>query len=474
MMQLDARELLRIELQRVLNLEALQGKKLKGVTTNSRTARAGEVFFAIRGEKFDGHHFVSEAFSRGCVAAVVEEGFVPAGEEEARFPLLYVKNTVHALGQFARLYRRKFDIPVIAITGSNGKTTTKEMVASVLAQKFTVLKTEGNLNNQIGVPQTLFRLEKKHEIAVLEIAMNHFGEIEYLCTVAEPTYGLITNIGPAHLEFLGTIAGVAKEKGRLFDWLETRGVAFVNTDDSRVVKEARKVRKKFTYGFQGKRVDVKGRFVRLNEYAQPEFSFRGHPLSRPYSVQLQTYGKHTIENALAAAAVGMYFRIGAGKIREALEKYKAGHQRMEVVKLHGVTIINDTYNANTASVLAALQTLAAMNCRGKRIVVLGDMLELGKASEREHRKVGLGISRLRIQYVLAYGPESKVIVKASRATHASHYENKSDLGSDLAKLVAPGDVVLVKGSRGMKMEEVVEDLTNHLRSREMSRSEMRK
>ena len=461
-MHLDALELLNIEHVNGENLDTLQGKKLKGVSTDSRTAKTGDVFFAIRGEKFDGHNFVQRAFSGGCVAAVVEERFVASSSGVEKFPLILVKNSVHALGQFARLYRKKFDIPLIAITGSNGKTTTKEMITEVLGQKFTVLKTEGNFNNHIGVPQTLFCLEKKHDVAVIEMGTNHFGEIEYLCRVAEPTHGLITNTARAHLEFFGDLEGVARAKGELFQWLQPHGLGFVNADDPFVVQKARSLRRKYTYGFTGKRVNVKGRFLGLNEWVQPRFSFGGHPLSKPFSVQLRTYGRYAAENALAAAAVGLHFGVSATKIKSVLENYRPGSKRMEVSKVHGVTILNDTYNANPDSVLAALKTLALMECKGKKIVVLGDMLELGEVSDREHRSIGREIQSLQLEYVLTYGSDASVIVAESHAPYAFHFEEKSMLIAHLEELVAPGDVVLVKGSRGMKMEDVVSHLTEYL------------
>jgi len=464
-MRLDARELLNIEHVRVKNVDRLQGKRLKGVSTDSRTVKPGDVFFAIKGEKFDGHAFVAEAFSHGCTAAVVEERLPQTSPGLVDFPLLVVKDTIRALGQFARWYRQRFDIPVISITGSNGKTTTKEMIAAVLDQKFSVLKTEGNLNNHIGVPMTLFRLDKKHDVAVVEMGTNHFGEIEYLCSVAEPTHGLITNIARAHLEFFGSLEGVARAKGETFDWLASQGIGFVNADDPLVVGRAKVLKRRFTYGFGGKRVNVRGRFLGFNEKVQPRFSFGVYPLSRPLSVRLRTYGKHTAENALAAAAVGLHFGIGVTKIKSALEKHRPGTKRMEVLRIQGVTILNDTYNANPDSVLSALQTLAVMDCKGKIIVVLGDMLELGDSSEREHRRIGEEIRRLGFEYVLTYGKESTAACAESHATHAFHYEEKSALIAYLEELVTPGDVVLVKGSRGMKMEDVVIHLTEHLRAK---------
>jgi UDP-N-acetylmuramoyl-tripeptide--D-alanyl-D-alanine ligase len=465
MMRVDARELLNIECVRVQNVDKLRGKRLKGVSTDSRTVKSGDVFFAVRGERFDGHAFVAEAFSRGCTAAVVEERLPRSTPGLDNSPIIFVKDTIRALGEFARWYRRRFDIPIIAVTGSNGKTTTKEMIAAVLGQEFSTLKTEGNLNNHIGVPMTLFRLDKKHDAAVVEMGTNHFGELEYLCSVTEPTHGLVTNIARAHLEFFGSLEGVARAKGEAFDWLASRGVGFVNVDDPLVVERAKVLKHRFTYGFGGKRVNVRGRFLGFNERVQPRFSFGGYPLSRPLSVQLGTYGKHTAENALAAAAVGLHFGIGSRKIKSVLEKHRPGTKRMEVLRIQGVTILNDTYNANPDSVRSALQTLAVMECRGRKIVVLGDMLELGDSSKREHKGIGKEIGRLGFEYVLTYGKESEMVCTESHATHAFHYGEKSALTVYLKKLVKLGDVVLVKGSRGMRMEDVMIHLIEYLRAK---------
>ena len=247
-MKLSPTELLQIAHDELRNVGKLKGETVIGISTDSRTIKEGELFVAIRGSNFDGHKFLAEAFANGAVAAVVDrEGAI---EPVKTMPLLVVHDTTKALGDLARYYRLKFDIPVIAIGGSNGKTTTKEMIASVLRRRYEVLSTEGNLNNQIGVPHTLFRLERKHELAVIEIGTNHPGEIAYLCSVIEPTHGLITNIGREHLEFFRTLRGVAKEEGALFEALARRNdaVAFVNVDDPLLRQRARNLRKKVTYG----------------------------------------------------------------------------------------------------------------------------------------------------------------------------------------------------------------------------------
>lgn len=461
-MFLTIHDLLKIEYVHIQNIGDLQEKTIRGVSTDSRTVQRGDIFVAIRGEKFDGHQFLNEAFEKGTVAAIVHEQWMSYGSTYSNNVLIRVKDTVKALGQLANVYRGKFDVPVITVTGTNGKTTTKEMIASILSARYSVLKTEGNLNNQIGVPQTLFRLQKEHEVAVIEMGTNHFGEIAYLCKVAEPTHGLITNVGHAHLEFFENIEGVAKAKGELFESLESSGFGFVNADDKFIVEKAKVLKKKMTYGFQAKRSELKGKFLGLNEQAQPRFSFDGVRLKKPLEIELRIAGTHNIFNGLAAAAVGLEFEISSKKIKNALENFNASSNRMEVSTLGGVTIINDTYNSNPDSVAAALSTLSAMKCSGKKIVVLGDMLELGDKSQQAHKGIGNHLAERGFQYVLTFGAYSRFIAETSNAKHSKHFEDKNLLTEQLIRLVKPGDIVLVKGSRRMKMEEVVEQFTEYL------------
>jgi len=449
------------------NLNRLKGKTIRGVSTDSRAVKEGEIFFAIRGNKFNGHDFVDAAFDKGAVIAVVEkEWFTQNADRFSNKPIVVIDNTVQALGELANIYRRKFDIPILAITGSNGKTTTKEMVAVVLSQKFKVLKTEGNLNNQIGLPLMLFQLNAKHEVAVLEMGTNHFGEIKSLCKIAEPTHGLITNIGCAHLEFFGNLKGVAREKADLFRWianLGTQGLAFVNTDDRLIVQHSKILKKKLSYGFNS-RSDIVGKFLGMNQLSQPSFAIIDKARKRRFQVTLQIAGKHNIYNALAAATVGLEFGVRISSIKSALEHYAGSYQRMEVLKIDGVTILNDTYNANPDSTIAALDTLRNMQCDGKKIVVLGDMLELGARSSEEHKKIGLQVADFGFRYLLTFGPESKFTAEAARGKvrHAHHFEDKQSLSNQLCNIIEKGDIVLVKGSRGIKMEEVVNALIESL------------
>jgi UDP-N-acetylmuramoyl-tripeptide--D-alanyl-D-alanine ligase len=435
-----------------------------GVSTDSRTVRPGDLFFAIRGEKFDGHQFVAAACDRGAAAVVVDNRW--AGSLPPNSRSLIVGDTTTAYGRLATIYRRKFRIPVIAVAGSNGKTTTKEMIAAVLGSRLPVLKTEANLNNHIGVPQTLFRLDSTHKVAVVEIGTNHPGELRYLCSVLEPTHGIITNIGREHLEFFRTLAGVAREEGALLDWLaKHRGTAFINADDERLRVRARKVGSCVSYGFTAPHASVRGRFIGTDERGCAAFNVRPKG-KKEFSVRLCLPGAHEAANGLAAAAIGLRFGIPASRIRTALESWTGVGKRMEVLTAGGVTIINDTYNANPDSVLAALETAATMPCRGRRILLLADMLELGDTAVREHEQIGSAVARMGFEYCLTYGPLAAAITAKAKIPVSLHYEQKNMLSEYAAELLSAGDVVLVKGSRGMKMEDVVLFLAERLRGRE--------
>ena len=378
-------------------------------------------------------------------------------------PLVVVEDTTRALGRLARLYRDKFTIPILAVAGSNGKTTTREMIAAVLGTRYEVLSTEANLNNQIGVPLTLFRLSEDHEVAVVEIGTNHPGEIARLCAILNPTHGLVTNVGREHLEFFRTVGGVAREEGSLYRFLASRssGKAFVNADDLHVVRAAAGVRHRVTYGFLTPSCMVRGEAVSLDESACASFRVRPRR-ARGISVQLATAGAHAAQNALAAAAVGIAFKVSAPNIRRALGEFRPVAKRMEVTQVNGVTIMNDTYNANPDSAVAALQTLAGIRSRGKKVAVLGDMRELGGAAVAEHARVGAELEDLGIEYLFTFGERARHYHDRARVMFAVHFREKNMLAEYLAELLAPGDAVLVKGSRAMKMEDIVTFLSERL------------
>ena len=462
-MKLTARDLEKIPHREFRNREVLARNAMKGVSTDSRTTHPGDLFIALRGESFDGHRFVGAAFAAGAVAAVVDEGFDPAKVDGK--PLMLVSNTSLALGALARVYRDKFRIPFLAVGGSNGKTTTKEMIAKVLAEKYNVLSTEGNLNNRVGVPMTLFRLNRKHELAVIEIGTNHPGEIAELCRTLAPTHGVVTTIGREHLEFFGSVDGVAEEEGELFRFLSSSagGMAIVGADNPRISLAARPVKRKLTYGFHSRSASVRGRRVVLDGEGRASFEFRSAAMKRWHGVQLVIPGKHNAENALSAAAVGVVFHVPPAQISSALGSCPAAGRRMETLSIGGVTILNDTYNANPDSARAALETLASLRVPGKRIAVLADMLELGIHAADDHAGVGSEAAALGIDYILTHGDLAKHIHDAAGIPGALHYDQKNMLAEYLAELLTPGDAVLVKGSRGMHMEDIIAFLKERLR-----------
>jgi UDP-N-acetylmuramoyl-tripeptide--D-alanyl-D-alanine ligase len=464
-MRFSKAEILTVPHSQEIGFSEVKKFSATGVSTDSRTVKTGDIFIAIRGAKFDGHNFVSRAAEIKAACVIVERRWSEANPEmmvSMQIPRLVVENSVHALGHLAGIVRCRHNIPFIAIGGSNGKTTTKEMISSVLAKKYRVLSTQGNLNNHIGVPQTLFRLGKKYQAAVIEIGTNHPGEIRYLCSVLRPTHGLITNIGAEHLEFFGSIDGVAKAEGELFEWLEmSGGTMFVNTDDRFIERMARKSRRAIRYGFSARRVSVKGKIGPADSNARMFIRIKPEG-KKAFGVKPGAPGKHNAYNALAAAAVGVAMKVPGPKICDALSSFSCANKRMQIHIAGNVTILNDTYNSNPDSVLAALATVKEMKSAGRRIAVLADMLELGSRTEELHRQVGTELKKNNIDVLLTYGPSSKYVFESAEVLEKRHCEGKEELVERLLGLVSPGDIVLVKGSRGMKMEEVAEALQEHL------------
>jgi UDP-N-acetylmuramoyl-tripeptide--D-alanyl-D-alanine ligase len=461
-MNLFPKDLLEINHKAVSHFETLGEKRFTGVSTDSRTVKPGNIFFAIRGEKFDGHQFITTAFSRGACCVVVDDH---GNQRQWRsMPALVVRDTTQAFGELARIYRRKFDIPIIAVAGSNGKTTTKEMIAAVLRTRYNVLQTEKNFNNQIGVPQTIFRMTSKHEIAIIEIGTNHVGELDYLCRVLEPTHGIITNIGREHLEFFKNLGGVARAEGELFRFLNSTGIGIVNTDDKHIVLQAKRLRRKITYGFSKNKVNIRGKILSMNRNGCPTLSVTKRN-AKEFPIPMSVPGVHAAMNGLAAASVGLTFDVSLKNIRRALREFTAVGKRMEVLHVGPVTILNDSYNSNPDSVLAALETLRLIKTDRKKIVVLGDMLELGSAARREHERIGTTIGEMGFKFLLTYGPLARFIADKANVEMKIHYDHKDLLIACVEKLLTGGGCVLVKGSRGMKMEDVVVSLTEQFRKK---------
>jgi len=441
----------------------MKSKGFKSAKIDSRAVKKGDLFFAIKGENTDGHEFLEDAFLRGATAAVVNEKWLKKNSKSTSAQLLIgVKDTALALGELAGIHRKKFNIPVICIGGSNGKTTTKDLTAAVLSEKYIVLKTEGNLNNHLGLPMTLLNLNKSHEICVLEVGCNHFGEIDYLCKIADPSAGLVTNIGKEHLEFFKDLDGVARAEFELYDYLKKKSgsIMFLNLDDKFINKYAKSTshekRVSYSYGFDS---NVKGRFRGYGKNFQPRIEIETG--GRRYEAQVSTFGKHSIYNGLAAATVGDFYGVGKGKIKKALKQFTpSSSKRMEVIKANGIVIINDAYNSNPDSVKLGLETLMEADTSGKKHAVLADMLELGKASRSEHSDIGKIAVKLGIDNLYTFGEESYSTFKsAAKIRNNFYFDDKEVLASVLMKRLKKGDIVYVKGSRGMKMEDIVNSLT---------------
>jgi UDP-N-acetylmuramoyl-tripeptide--D-alanyl-D-alanine ligase len=436
---------------------------LEGLSTDSRKPSPGSCFVALRGERFDGHAFVAEAARAGARAAVVAEG---AEVSAAGLPLLRVGDTLAALGAIARLHRRRFRIPLVAVTGSNGKTTTREMVAAILATRGPVLRSEGNLNNEVGVPLTLLRLAAEHTAAVVEMGMSHPGEIGRLAAIAEPQVGVVTNATPAHLAGLGTVEAVADAKAELYQGLPPGGVAVANADDPRMLKRAQASgRRLLTFAVgRGRRGDVV--VLEILSHAADGLAFLLGIGNRELEVRIPLVGAHNAANAAAAAAAAVALGCSDREIVRGLAEVRPVGRRLRLDRLPcGATIVDDCYNANPASMSAALRTLAELAAAsGSRpVAVLGDMLELGPVEAEAHRALGAEAARAGVRLLGAFGPRSREVLASARAAGLPeeavfHSEEVEPLAAFLRTRIGPGDVVLVKGSRGMRLERLIEAL----------------
>lgn len=439
------------------HVDGAAGAEVVGVSTDSRTVRPGDLFFAIRGDNFDGHEYVEDAFAKGACAAVVSESRVSNGGS-GEGPRLFVPDTIDALLQLSGWYRDRFKLPVVAITGSNGKTTTKDMTASILSKHYRTAKTRGNYNNHIGVPMTLFELTSEHEAAVVEMGMNHPGEIARLAEAARPSVGVITNVSEAHMETMHDVDTIAQAKAELLDALPPEGTAILNWDDKRVrALWARGPSSVITFGLS-RDAEVRATDV---ESGAAGVSFE---LADGGRVELPVPGRHNVMNALAAIAVGRAMGVPDEAAIAGLAEFDVSPMRMSVAQVGHLTVINDAYNCNPGSLGAALEVLVEAAGDGVSAAALGDMLELGATSERAHRRAGEQASELGVDRLYLFGTEVEAlregaIAAGMSAEQARIYESKTALVDTLRKELDEPAVLLVKGSRGMRMEEVVELLT---------------
>ena len=430
-----------------------------GYSIDSRTIRPGELFFAVKGEKMDGHDFVTHALRNGAVAAVVSrETLVPTVPGMSAPALIMVDDTLHALQNLATAVRRLWAKPLIAVTGSAGKTTTKEAIAHVLASKFNVYKSAGNFNNHFGLPLMLLKLEPEHDVAVVELGMSHTGEISALAKIAQPNIGVVTNVAPVHLEFFNSIADIARAKYELIQSLPINGTAVLNGDDEYVSQFGRDFRGKvITYG-SGPAANVRAENFEARGEQGSAFDIVTAGLREPASLPL--VGKHNVANALAAVAVGLEQGLTLKEAVSQLSSLAPTDKRGEVVRFGNITVINDCYNSNPKALAAMVDALAPMPAR-RRIVVAGEMLELGPQGEEMHRAAGRHIAEQKIDFLLGVRGLAQWMVDSAKQAgiHAEFVASAMDAGQWLATNAHAGDIILLKASRGVKLEQALEAWT---------------
>ena len=426
---------------------------ISGYSIDSRTLQPGELFFAVRGERLDGHDFVDAAVARGAVGAVVGK------DQLARYPvnasLLGADDPLVALQHLGAAARRLWGKPLVAVTGSAGKTTTKEAIAHVLASRHRVLKSQGNLNNQFGMPLQLLKLESEHELAVIEMGMSHAGEITELAKLAKPNCGVVTMVAPVHLEFFDSIAAIARAKYELVESLPAGGIAILNADDEYVSQFGRDFHGKVVTFGAHKPADVSARNVESRGPLGSAFDLVANGDQAHTSLPL--LGEHNIYNALAAVAVGLQYGIPLGDAAESLATLSPGEKRGEILSYAGATIVNDCYNSNPKALDSMVRSLAHIPAQ-RRIVVAGEMLELGPAAEAMHRECGQHMATSGIDMLLGVRGLAKAVVEGAFAagTHAEFVETPEDAGEWLRREIKAGDVVLLKASRGVRLEKALE------------------
>ena len=424
------------------------------ICTDTRALQPGDLFVAISGENFDGHDFVSTAANIGAAAALVHRR---PTDVPPQFGVIEVSDTIAALQKLSSGYRDTLNVRVISITGSNGKTSTKDLTAAVLGQKFRAHKTAGNLNNHLGVPLTLLSIDPQDEIAVVEIGMNHPGEIAPLAKLANPEAAIITNIGVAHIEYMGSRDAIAQEKGTLAEAVPASGTVILNADDDMTPSIAARCRARvLTAGINAGDVRASDLQTRADG-----MEFNLHHAGETVAATLSVPGEHMVRNATLACAAGIAFGLTLQECAAGLRSLQLSKGRLQQKQLAGFTILDDSYNANPDSVIAGLATLASLPGEGRRIAVLGRMGELGSEAERGHRRVGNAAGKQKIACVIAVGHQANWIAEAaleSGVAHVVHVPDTKSAAAALREFGRPGDVVLVKGSRSAKMERVIEAL----------------
>ena len=429
------------------------GKEAQGAVIDSRLVEKDYLFFAVPGERVDGHSFIAQVATKGALGVVCER---EPEQVDKDFPYILVNNTLEALKLVAMYYRSLLDIPVVGITGSVGKTSTKECVASVLETKYKVLKTQGNFNNEIGVPLTILRIRPEHQVAVLEMGINHFGEMHRLSEMAKPDICLFTNIGQCHLEFLGSRDGILKAKTEMFDFMAENGSVCVNGDDDKLITiELVKGKRPVRFGLSEQNDVFATDCVNKGLFGS---RFQMHLYDSTFSVEVPLPGSHAIYNALAAGAVGHLLGLTGEQIAEGIGKVQSVGGRSHIIGLADKTIIDDCYNANPVSMEAALELLATANSR--KVAILGDMIELGENELALHRRVGAFAANKAIDLILCVGTLSQSMYEEAIAqgAQAKYYNTKEVLLEELPKLLKKGDTILLKASHGMGFSSMIDTM----------------
>jgi len=430
-------------------------KNASSVSTDSRALKKNSIFIAIKGERFDGHKFIEQAIKNGASSIVVEKKKV-SDLPELNNTVVIVPNTIEALGELARVWRKKFNATVIGITGSSGKTTLKEMIASLLSEKYKVIKTFLNDNNHIGVPLTILNTKGDVEILVAELGSNHFGEIEYTANILLPDLALITNIGNSHLEFLHSKKDVLKEKSSLLKITDSyEGTSFINNDDNLLKNYSNKLSNTISYGFDNYS-DIKGKILNFNYDGKAKLVIQGMGKSLKLTSPLP--GEHNAHNLLAAVSVAFSLKLTKAQILNGINKITAGPKRFNIIRLPHLVLIDDTYNANPESVAFAIDTVNKFNLRLNKVLILGDMLELGVQADKLHASLSEHIKKNKAMRVLLLGKLMKQLYLKliELKINVYYFNSRSQMKKYLATQKFLDEVILIKGSRGMKMEEFVD------------------
>ena len=427
-----------------MTLDEPLSEKVNGISTDSRDIKEGDLYLAISGEKVDGHSFLEEVFAKGARTALVSQSI-----DNFKGKLIKLDDPVYAIGEIAKTWRDQFQIPVIGITGSNGKTSTKELLKYILSAKYDIHATEGNYNTSIGLPLTLLRLTEYHGVSILEMGANQPGDIEKLCKIARPTHGLITNIAPAHLEGFGDIQTVANTKGELFKYLSS-GLSFINAADNRI-NDLETYGDSITFGLTSN----------CDYPTDLHHNDDGSIILTIDAEEIKTNSKNLsfAKNVIACSTISSELGLSWEAIKDRILTSKPPKGRCEIKTNGQITVIDDTYNANVDSTIAAIDYLKAFSGNGKRIFVFGDMLELGDSSEDQHRIIGKKCQKEKLSVVFTIGNETIVAhEEINNSILHKHFEQKESLLSNLNEIISEGDKILVKGSRGMRMEKIVEQI----------------